>query len=112
MLFVAIRVGGMYAGELHYPVSSYAGHRNSFWSFSEAALAGSPVPGYSPGSGDRAEAARFTSWYLASLSNYGKWLATRYRTPRPDAGAAGASAVLATASGRGPGRSAGAVVGQ
>lgn len=78
--FVAVRVGGMWAGELHYPPANYAGHTNSFWAFSAAAQVRSPVPGYRPGKGDAATARTFLNWYFEALSGYGRWLATTYRT--------------------------------
>lgn len=76
----ALRVGGLYFNELHYPIASYLGHSNSFWAFSPAALAHSPVPAYRPGAGSVADSKAFLSWYLSSLDGYGVWLATLFRT--------------------------------
>jgi len=76
----AVRVGGMWAGELHFPPSSYNGHTNSFWAYGASAQASSPVRGYRPGQADSATAGSFLSWYLGSLAGYGRWLAGTYRT--------------------------------
>jgi hypothetical protein len=77
--FVAIRVGGLVLGELHYPDAGYAGHQNSYWAFSAHALAASPVPNYRPGTGNQTDSTRFLDWYLASLNGYGTWLTEVYR---------------------------------
>jgi hypothetical protein len=76
----AIRVGALYFNELHYPTASYAGHQNSYWAFSPAAIAKSPVPGYRPGQGNAADSSTFLNWYLTSLNDYGVWLANAFRS--------------------------------
>lgn len=55
--FYAIRAGGGYYGELHYPAESYSSHTNSFWGYDTSAQTGTglptgipanPVPGWIP----------------------------------------------------------------
>lgn len=56
--FYATRAGGLWNGELHYPVANYGGNVNSFWAFDAnaqgtasnlpAGVSASPVPGWVP----------------------------------------------------------------
>ncbi len=73
--FSAIRVGGLYNDELHYPPANYNGHGNAYWAFSAAATSSSPVPAYRPGQPDVSAATAFLAWYLKSINDYGTWLA-------------------------------------
>lgn len=83
--FAAVRVGGLVRGELHYPMPRAPGRADSFWAFSPAALAASPVPSWRPGTGDPAAAGRFLDFYLGALSGYGEWLLRRAAASFPRA---------------------------
>jgi hypothetical protein len=78
--FVAIRVGGGWYGELHFPAASYNGHSNSYWAYDANAVAGSPVKGWSPGQPSAAQAQAFWSYYTGKLTEYLKWQLTTYRS--------------------------------
>lgn len=75
----AIRVGGLWYNELHYPPATVGDHRNSLWAFSPTAQAQSPVPGYRPGQGTTEETAAFLAWYLEEINDYGMWQLRHYR---------------------------------
>jgi hypothetical protein len=66
-----IRAGGLVYGELRYPDATTA---NSYWAFSGAAHASSPVPDWRPGQAGRSQTQAFVSWYLASLVDYERFI--------------------------------------
>jgi hypothetical protein len=78
--FVAIRIGGGWYGELHYPPAFYNGHSNSYWAYDANAVAGSPVKGWMPGRPSAAQAQAFWSYYTARLADYLKWQVATYRS--------------------------------
>ncbi|GAB2922972.1 hypothetical protein GCM10027047_20270 [Rhodococcus aerolatus] len=86
--FVGVRVGGLLSGELRYPLNRYGGHVGSLWGFDPAAAAGSPVPGWRPGTGSADDARRWVQYYLDSLTGYGTALLTTAGAAFPGAGLA------------------------
>ncbi len=76
--FFAVRVGGGWYGELHYPPGSYAGNGNAYWAFDRNALRASPVSGWRPGTGTPADAQRFWNFYQGALLNYEGWQLSLY----------------------------------
>jgi transcriptional regulator with XRE-family HTH domain len=66
--FQAVQAGGLSGGELSFPDAGPG--TNSYWAFSPAAQAASPVPGWRPGDGGITEAEKFLQWYLHSLTEY------------------------------------------
>lgn len=68
-----VRVGGGPYNELRYPTESYAGHDDCWWAYDPSSQAGSPVPGWRPGTGTRAQARAFLDHYDAELAGYGAW---------------------------------------
>jgi hypothetical protein len=77
--FVAIRIGGGWYGELHYPPAYYNGHSNSYWAYDANALANSPVKGWSPGQPSASLAQAFWTYYTTRLADYLKWQVATYR---------------------------------
>lgn len=77
--FFAIRVGGGWNGELHYPPGDYAGRGNLYWAYDASAQAASPAPGWRPGQASTALAAAFWAWYAGSLRSYQAWQVATYR---------------------------------
>ena len=78
--FFAIRVGGLGYSELRYPGPNYNGHSNSYWAFDGSAQAGSPVPGWVPGTpASAAQASAFYSYYAGRLRDYQNWQLATYR---------------------------------
>jgi hypothetical protein len=81
----AIRLGGGYYNELHYPPNGGNGsdvNTVHYWGYSAAAQAGTdlatgmsvcPYPGYTPYSGTPSQDAPWVTWYLSSLALYAKW---------------------------------------
>lgn len=72
--FDAIRVGGLSAGELRYPPWRDGTTVDDLWMYGPAAQAGSPFPGWRPGSGTPSEALACLRYYFASLTGYERWL--------------------------------------
>jgi transcriptional regulator with XRE-family HTH domain len=64
----AVQAGGLSGGELSFPDAGPG--TNSYWAFSPAAQATSPVPGWRPGDAGITEAGRFLQWYFRSLTDY------------------------------------------
>jgi hypothetical protein len=81
--FVAIRVGGGWFGEAHYPPADYRGHSNSYWAYDANAVAGSPVRGWRPGQPSVEQAQAFWSYYTGKLSDYLQWQVSTYRSHFP-----------------------------
>ena len=80
--FAAVRVGGLLTGELRLPTDrSRHAAVGSWWAFSPAAQASSPVRGYRPGVSPRSATkdAAFLRWYLDSLAGYQDFLVTAVR---------------------------------
>lgn len=83
--FFAVRLGGGYFGELHYPNPVYRGHRDCYWGFDAIAqgrapgipptIGPCPVPGWIPGTpaADLTTARRFADWYLNAITDYQNW---------------------------------------
>ena len=76
----AVRQGGGPLGELRYPDADYDGHTNSYWAYDASSQAASPVPGWVPGTGTKAQAAKFLGSYNAALDGYGRWLNGQLKT--------------------------------
>jgi hypothetical protein len=70
----AIRVGGGPDGELRYPSAEFNGHTDCFWAYDVDTQTGSPVPGWTPGSGTIADASAFLAYYDQNLTDYESWL--------------------------------------
>ncbi len=81
--FFAVRVGGGYWAELHYPDSEFNGKKQCFWGYDDIAtgkvtgmlpegVTPNPVPDWKPGetSPNNESARQFINWYISSLSNY------------------------------------------
>lgn len=77
--FVAIRTGGGWYGELHYPPAFFNGHSNSYWAFDSNALASSPARGWRPGQPSPSQAQAFWIYYTGRLAEYLKWQVAIYR---------------------------------
>jgi hypothetical protein len=81
----AIRAGGGWYGELHYPDPAFNSHTNSYWAYDAIAqgqaaglppgVSTDPVPGWKPGtaSTNHTSATAFAEWYLGSMKNYHDW---------------------------------------
>ncbi|GAB2932736.1 hypothetical protein GCM10027047_31370 [Rhodococcus aerolatus] len=78
----AVRVGGLYRGQLGYPPSVPG--RTSLWMYGAAAQAGAPVPGWRPGTGTPDDARRSLEYYLDSITGYGRWLLGTVAARFPD----------------------------
>ncbi|MDY0083872.1 MAG: hypothetical protein RBR74_11880, partial [Ignavibacteriaceae bacterium] len=81
--FFAVRVGGGYWAELHYPDNEFNGKKQCFWGYDDIAtgkvtgmlpdgVTPNPVPDWKPGeaSPNNESARQFINWYISSLSNY------------------------------------------
>lgn len=71
---MAVRIGGGRYNELGYPAARTAAHANTYWAYDALAQAGSPVPGWKPGSPSaNGEAGRFLEYYLGALEKFQRW---------------------------------------
>lgn len=64
--------GGLVYDEVRYPWCP-TGRSNCFWAYDSNARAQNPVPGYTPATGNIAQAQTFATWYNRSLQNYITW---------------------------------------
>lgn len=76
----AVRAGGLLYGEVRLPGQGVG--TNSFWAYSKAAQAASPVRGWRPG-GDKAKAKQFLAWYLSSVTGYERDLVSTIQADFP-----------------------------
>jgi transcriptional regulator with XRE-family HTH domain len=79
----AVRAGGLVYGEVRLPGQGVGS--NSFWAYSRAAQAASPVRGWRPGA-NKAKAKEFVSWYLGSVTRYERALVDAIRADFPGVG--------------------------
>lgn len=84
----AVKIGGGYYGELHYPPSAISGGYSA-WGYGASMQSGTglspdqaacPLPGYAVGSGTAAQDTQWWNWYLNGMGNWLTWFIAQMRS--------------------------------